>query len=65
LLYDDDTYYVETHEEAQHFLAESGTSLHKYVLSLNHKKTAILELPLTGTEAMDKKAKFLHPGNFI
>jgi len=43
---DDYTCYVESDEKAQSFLAELSSELREYNLSLNHKKTSILPLPL-------------------
>ena len=42
---DDYTCYCETHEEGQEFLRQLNDELRKYKLSLNIKKTEIIELP--------------------
>ena len=52
---DDYTCYTETYEEAQRFLTELGSALREFDLSLNHKKTAIKELPLPVTEEWQRK----------
>ncbi|MPM45008.1 hypothetical protein SDC9_91693 [bioreactor metagenome] len=64
---DDYSCYVETYEEGQKFLTELGSSLRAYNLTLNHKKTDILELPLADTEHWLRKlnAFVLSKGNDI
>lgn len=52
---DDYTCYVDTYEEAQRFLADLNCALREYDLSLNHKKTAVMELPLAATEQWQRK----------
>ena len=47
---DDYTCYIKTYDEAEQFLINLSTELKKYNLTLNHKKTKILELPLASTE---------------
>ncbi|MCB4773605.1 MAG: reverse transcriptase, partial [Sulfurovum sp.] len=47
---DDYECYVETHEKAEEFLIDLASELKKYNLSLNHKKTEILKLPLASKE---------------
>lgn len=47
---DDYTCFVRTREEADRFLVDLNRELKEYDLSLNHKKTQILELPLGITE---------------
>ncbi|MCB4784439.1 MAG: RNA-directed DNA polymerase [Sulfurovum sp.] len=47
---DDYECYVETYEKAEEFLIDLASELKKYNLSLNHKKTEILKLPLASTE---------------
>jgi hypothetical protein len=47
---DDYTCYVETQEKAQKFLIDLVSALRSYDLTLNHKKTAIFELPFGDTE---------------
>jgi len=47
---DDYSCYVNTYEDAQRFLVELNEKLRLYDLSLNHKKTAITELPLAAAE---------------
>lgn len=52
---DDYTCYVESFEQAQRFLVELNSALRQYSLSINHKKTQILELPLATTEDWVRK----------
>lgn len=52
---DDYTCYTESYEEAQSFLTKLGASLREFDLSLNYKKTAIIELPLAATEQWQRK----------
>ena len=52
---DDYTCYTDTYEEAQRFLTELGASLREFDLSLNYKKTMIIELPLAATEQWQRK----------
>ena len=47
---DDYICYTDTFEQGQKFLTELGAALRLYDLSLNHKKTEILELPLAASE---------------
>ncbi|GHT18654.1 hypothetical protein FACS1894189_6820 [Planctomycetales bacterium] len=42
---DDYDCYTKTYEESQHFIVELNKQLHEFGLTLNHKKTSILELP--------------------
>lgn len=43
---DDYDCYVGSHDEAQRFLRDLEKALHEFDLSLNHKKTKIIELPV-------------------
>jgi len=52
---DDYSCYVETHEKAEQFLIDLSNELKKYNLTLNHKKTEILELPLASSEHWVRK----------
>lgn len=56
---DDYTCYVESYEEAQRFLTDLGSALRGYDLSLNHKKTSIIELPTAATEHWIRKLNSL------
>lgn len=56
---DDYTCYVDSHEDGQRFLTELGAALREYDLSLNHKKTEILELPLAATSHWQRKLNML------
>ena len=56
---DDYTCYVDTYEDGQRFLTSLGSALREYDLSLNHKKTAIIELPLAATEQWQRKLNTL------
>ena len=56
---DDYTCYVKTYEDDQRFLTQLGAALRKYDLSLNHKKTTIVELPLAVTERWERKLNTL------
>lgn len=47
---DDYSCYVNTQDEADEFLVQLNSSLREYGLSLNHKKTQILELPVAAIE---------------
>ena len=47
---DDYTFYAKTHDEAERFVKDLGMCLRAYELSLNDKKTQILELPRPSTE---------------
>jgi len=47
---DDYTCYVKSREEAELFITELSEELRQFDLSLNHKKTAILELPIAAIE---------------
>ena len=47
---DDFECYVDTYEEAQRFLHDLEETLREYDLPLNHKKTAILSLPVAMSE---------------
>lgn len=47
---DDFSCYVNTQDEADEFLVQLNGSLREYGLSLNHKKTKILELPVAAIE---------------
>ena len=47
---DDYECYVESYEKAQCFLRDLEEALHEFDLPLNHKKTAILPLPVAVTE---------------
>lgn len=46
---DDYTCYVDSYEKAQEFLADIGTQLRLFDLTLNHKKTKIEPLPVAST----------------
>ncbi len=52
---DDYTCYVSTYEEGQLFLTELSEQLRAYDLTLNHKKTAIEELPTASVEHWVRK----------
>lgn len=56
---DDYTCYVDSYEDGQRFLTELGAALREYDLSLNHKKTEILELPLAATSHWLRKLNML------
>lgn len=56
---DDYTCYVKTYEEGQCFLTQLGVALREYDLSLNHKKTSIVALPLATTEHWERKLNML------
>lgn len=56
---DDYTCYVDSYEDGQRFLTELGAALREYDLSLNHKKTEILELPLAATAHWQRKLNML------
>ena len=47
---DDFSCYVNTQDEADEFLVQLNRNLREYGLSLNHKKTKILELPVAAVE---------------
>jgi hypothetical protein len=47
---DDYTCYVSSYEEGQEFLADLNRQLRHYDLTLNHKKTKILELPIAAVK---------------
>lgn len=47
---DDFSCYVNTRDEADEFLVQLNSNLREYGLSLNHKKTKILELPVAAIE---------------
>lgn len=47
---DDYTCYVSSRDEAERFLVDLNAELEKYDLSLNHKKTEIVELPVGAVE---------------
>lgn len=47
---DDYSCYVKTQDEADEFLVQLNSILREYGLSLNHKKTQILELPVAAIE---------------
>lgn len=52
---DDYTCYLETKENTDQFLVDLSYELKKYNLTLNHKKTKILELPQAATEHWIRK----------
>jgi len=52
---DDYTCWLENHEEAEQFLLDLSSELKKFELTLNHKKTEILELPLASVEHWVRK----------
>ncbi|MCE3038215.1 RNA-directed DNA polymerase [Helicobacter anatolicus] len=54
---DDYTCYVKSYEEAEKFLLDLSMELKKYGLSLNHKKTEIIELPSSFEEEWVRKLK--------
>ena len=56
---DDYTCYVDTYEDGLRFLAELGSVLRSFDLSLNHRKTEILELPLAATEHWQRRLSSL------
>ena len=56
---DDYTCYVDTYENGQRFLVELGAALREYDLSLNHKKTEIVELPVATTKLWKRKLNSL------
>lgn len=56
---DDYTCYVQTYEDGQRFLTQLGAVLREYDLSLNHKKTSIVALPLAATEHWERKLNAL------
>jgi hypothetical protein len=47
---DDYSCFVETHEKTEQFLLDLSSELKKYELTLNHKKTKIIELPVASVE---------------
>jgi hypothetical protein len=47
---DDYTYYADTHEQAERFIKDLSMCLRAYEMSLNDKKTQILNLPRPSTE---------------
>lgn len=47
---DDYSFYAKTHQEAEKFIVNLAAELKKLSLTLNHKKTEILRLPLASTE---------------
>ncbi|OEW87326.1 hypothetical protein A0M30_04580 [Campylobacter jejuni] len=55
---DDYTCYVKSINEAEQFLLDLSTELKKYGLSLNHKKTEIIELPNSFEEEWTRRLKF-------
>ena len=52
---DDYTFYAETYEKCQEFLIQLSSSLRDYDLTLNYKKTKILELPRATSEQWIRK----------
>lgn len=52
---DDYTCFVETNEKAEKFLIDLANSLKNFNLSINHKKTEILKLPLASVENWVRK----------
>lgn len=54
---DDFSCYVNTKDEADQFLVQLDSSLREYGLSLNHKKTEILELPVASVEQWTHQIK--------
>jgi hypothetical protein len=52
---DDYECFVDNHESAENFLVDLGAELRDFNLSLNHKKTQILELPLASTSNWTRK----------
>lgn len=52
---DDYTCFVSTYEESQQFLIDLSDNLRDFNLSLNHKKTEILDLPLASGEQWVRK----------
>lgn len=46
---DDYSFYAKSHQEAEKFLVDLTSELKKFSLTLNHKKTEILKLPLAST----------------
>lgn len=47
---DDYTFYAKSHEEAERFVKDLGMCLREFEMSINDKKTQILELPQASTE---------------
>lgn len=47
---DDYTFYAKSHEEAERFVKDLGMCLREFEMSINDKKTQILELPRASTE---------------
>jgi len=47
---DDYSCFVESHEKAEQLLLDLSSELKKYELTLNHKKTKIIELPVASVE---------------
>lgn len=47
---DDYTFYAQSHEEAERFVKDLGMCLRAFEMSINDKKTQILELPRASTE---------------
>ena len=56
---DDYSCYVKNHDEAERFLLDLSDTLKKYGLSLNHKKTEILKLPLVSKRNWIREIKLL------
>jgi hypothetical protein len=56
---DDYTCYVDNREKAELFLTELNKQLSYYNLSLNHKKTEILELPIANTAHWTRQMEYL------
>lgn len=52
---DDYTCFTETNEKAEKFLIDLASALKNFNLSLNHKKTEVLKLPLASTENWVRK----------
>lgn len=52
---DDYTCFAESNEKAEKFLIDLASALKKFNLSLNHKKTEVLKLPLASTESWVRK----------
>lgn len=52
---DDYTFYAKNHDEAQNFLIDLSVELKRFNLTLNHKKTEILKLPMASNEHWVRK----------
>jgi hypothetical protein len=57
---DDYSCYVPNYKDCQKFLADLNRQLRQYDLTLNHKKTEILELPIAAVEQWVRQIKSVH-----